>query len=442
MPEAAPPRRCPALFVSAPASGQGKTTVTAALARLHARAGRRVRVFKTGQDFLDPMILEAAAGAPCYQLDLYMGGEAHCRQLLYQAAGEAELILIEGAMGLFDGEPSSADLAERFGVPVLAVIDAAAMAQSFAALAFGLARFRPSVPFAGVAANGVAGDYHRRLLAQQLPEDLPLLASLPHAPDLALPERHLGLARASELADLHTRLERAADALAGSALAELPASVAFTPADDEAAVSATGTSPARPLAGVHIAVARDAAFCFAYPANLDLLRAQGAELAYFSPLAGDPLPAADSLYLPGGYPELHLCELAGNRSLAEQIRAHHAAGKPILAECGGMLYLLEALSDSDGRRAPMVGLLPGEARLQQRLAAIGLQELELPEGRLRGQSFHYSTLTTPLAPLARGRCPNGGPTAEPVYRLGRLTASYLHLYFPSNPQAAARLLLS
>lgn len=426
-------RHCPALFVSAPASGQGKTTVTAALARLHRRRGLRVRVFKTGQDFLDPMILAAAADAPCYQLDLFMGGEADCRRLLYQAAGEADLILIEGAMGLFDGEPSSADLAERFQVPVLAVIDAAAMAQSFAALAFGLARFRPALPFAGVAANGVAGDYHRRLLTEALPEDVPLLAALPHSADIALPERHLGLARPSELQDLQARLERAADALESTPLAALPAPVPLAP------VAVPEPLPA--LAGMRIAVARDAAFCFAYTANFDLLRTLGAELAFFSPLAGDAMPAADSLYLPGGYLELHLDELAANNRLAQQIRAHHEADRPILAEGGGMLYLLEALTNANGRRQPMLGLLPGEAQQQARLAAIGLQEFELPEGRLRGQSFHYSTLNTPLAPIVQGRCPNGGPTAEPVYRLGRLTASHSHLYFPSNSDAAARLLL-
>lgn len=426
-------RYCPALFIAAPASGQGKTTFTAALARLHRNRGRRVRVFKTGQDFLDPMILAAAAGTPCYQLDLYMGGAAHCRQLLYEAAGEADLILIEGVMGLFDGKPSSADLAERFGVPVLAVIDGSAMAQTFAAVAYGLANYRSGLPFAGVAANGVVGDYHRELLASGLAPQTPFLASLPREAGFALPERHLGLARAEELADLDTRLDGAAEALADCPLAELPPPVAFAASDL--------APPPQRLAGLRIAVARDAAFCFAYPANLDSLTAMGAELRYFSPLADGDLPDADSLYLPGGYPELHLAELAANRGMLEAIRAHHAAGKPILAECGGMLYLAESLTDTDGERQALAGLLPIRARMQEPLAAIGLQQLELPEGVLRGHSFHYSRIETGLRPIARGRCPNGGPTAEPVYRLGRLTASYMHLYFPSNPEAAAALLL-
>ncbi|MDP2266538.1 MAG: cobyrinate a,c-diamide synthase, partial [Thiobacillus sp.] len=154
------PRHCPALFVSAPASGQGKTTVTAALARRYRDRGLCVRVFKTGPDFLDPMILERASGNPVYQLDLWMGGAAHCRQLLYDAAGDADLILIEGVMGLFDGNPSSADLAREFGIPILAVIDASAMAQTFGAVAHGLATYRAGLPFAGVLANRVGSAAH------------------------------------------------------------------------------------------------------------------------------------------------------------------------------------------------------------------------------------------------------------------------------------------
>src|SRR6202040_832074 len=159
-------RLCPALFVSAPASNQGKTTVTAALARLHAEQGRVVRVFKTGPDFLDPMILERASGRPVYQLDLWMGGEAHCRGLLYDAASEADLILIEGVMGLFDGTPSSADLAQLFKIPVLAVIDGGAMAQTFGAIAFGLARYRNDIEIIGVVANHVAGERHYQMLVE------------------------------------------------------------------------------------------------------------------------------------------------------------------------------------------------------------------------------------------------------------------------------------
>ncbi|RRV22102.1 cobyrinate a,c-diamide synthase [Stutzerimonas nitrititolerans] len=425
-------RSCPALLIAAPASGQGKTTVTAALARLRARQGKRVRVFKCGPDFLDPMILARASGQPVYQLDLWMVGEEESRRLLWQAAGEADLILIEGVMGLFDGNPSAADLARRFGVPVLAVIDGAAMAQTFGALAHGLASFQPDLPFSGVLANRVGSTRHGEILRDSLPEAIRWYGALPRSTDVELPSRHLGLVQADELADLDACLAAAADALEASADVALPPAVSF------AAPLSRTVEPL--LQGVRIGVARDAAFAFLYQANLHLLRQLGAELVFFSPLADAALPLVDSLYLPGGYPELHLRALADNQGMAEAIRAHHAAGKPILAECGGMLYLLDGLTDKAGARGAMLGLLPGEARLQPRLTALALQTVELPEGRLRGHTFHHSALETSLQPLALGECPNYKRTAEAVYRQGRLTASYIHFYLPSDPTAAAELL--
>ncbi|MBA1235884.1 cobyrinate a,c-diamide synthase [Pseudomonas stutzeri] len=425
-------RSCPALLIAAPASGQGKTTVTAALARLHARQGKRVRVFKCGPDFLDPMILARASGQPVYQLDLWMVGEEESRRLLWQAAGEADLILIEGVMGLFDGNPSAADLARCFGVPVLAVIDGSAMAQTFGALAHGLASFQPDLPFSGVLANRVGSTRHGEILRDSLPEAIRWYGALPRSTDVELPSRHLGLVQADELADLDARLDAAADALEASADVALPPTVNF------AAPLLRTLEPL--LQGVRIGVARDAACAFLYQANLDLLRQLGAELVFFSPLADTALPLVDSLYLPGGYPELHLRALADNQGMAEAIRAHHAAGKPILAECGGMLYLLDGLTDKAGARGAMLGLLPGEARLQPRLTALALQTVELPEGRLRGHTFHHSALETSLQPLALGECPNYKRTAEAVYRQGRLTASYIHFYLPSDPTAAAELL--
>ncbi|PZP24161.1 cobyrinate a,c-diamide synthase [Pseudomonas kuykendallii] len=423
-------RACPALLIAAPASGQGKTTVTAALARLHARQGLRVRVFKCGPDFLDPMILERASGQPVYQLDLWMVGEAECRRQLWQAAQEADLILVEGVMGLFDGTPSAADLARTFGLPVLAVIDAAAMAQTFAAVAHGLATFQADLPFSGVLANRVGSARHAEMLRASLPATQRWYGALPRAVGIELPSRHLGLVQAEELLDLDERLDSAADALAASADTALPAAVSFAAPQEEGDVEPL-------LRGVRIGVARDAAFAFLYAANLDLLRRLGAELRFFSPLDDEALPAVDSLYLPGGYPELHLARLAGNRPMRAAIRAHHAAGKPILAECGGMLYLLDGLSDKAGQRGEMLGLLPGEARLQPRLSALALQAVDLPEGRLRGHTYHHSTLDCAQPPLARGECPNGRGAAEAVYRLGRLTASYIHFYMPSDPRAAA-----
>ena len=425
-------RHCPAVLIAAPASGQGKTTVTAALARLHRNQGRKVRVFKCGPDFLDPMIHERASGAPVYQLDLWMVGAEESRRLLWEAAGEADLILIEGVMGLFDGTPSSADLARHFGVPVLGVIDGTAMAQTFGALALGLARYQPDLPFAGVLANRVGTQRHAQLLEGSLTEGLRWYGALSRETGIELPSRHLGLVQASELNDLDRRLDAAAEALAGSCEVALPPPVAF------AAPEPVAIEPL--LTGVRIAVARDEAFAFTYGASLDLLRAMGAELRFFSPIHDRHLPEADSLYLPGGYPELHHLALGQNAPMLAAIRAHHQAGKPLLAECGGMLYLLDALTDVEGQRAELLGLLPGEAVMQKRLAALALQAVTLPEGLLRGHTYHHSLTTTALEPIARGLSPNGGRGAEAVYRQGRMTASYVHFYFPSNPRAIAALL--
>lgn len=423
--------RCPALFVAAPASGQGKTTVTAALARLHARQGRRVRVFKCGPDFLDPQIHAVASGAPVYNLDLGMCGEQDAAWRLHAAAREADLILVEGVMGLYDGEPSGADIAQRFGIPVMAVIDAGAMAQTFGAVAYGLAHYRPGLPFSGVLANRVGSARHADMLRAALPEGMRWYGAVPREAGAALPERHLGLLQAAEIADLAERLDRMADALAATGAGELPPPVEFAPAAPPA--------PAPLLAGRTVAVARDAAYGFIYPANLDTLSALGARLAFFSPLAGERLPECDAVWLPGGYPELHGEQLAANTGFWADLRAHVDAGKPLLAECGGMMSLFDAVVDKAGVTHAFGGLLPGRAVMQPRLAALGMQEAELPEGRLTGHTFHYSKTETPLAPLVRAQRPDGGE-GEAIYRRGRLTASYVHFYFPSAPEVAARLL--
>ncbi len=426
-------RSCPALFISAPASGQGKTTVTAALARFHRDRGKRVRVFKTGPDFLDPMILERASAAPVYQLDLWMGGEDHCRQLLYEAAGEADLILIEGVMGLFDGEPCSADLATLFNIPVMVVIDSTAMAQTFGALALGLASYRADLSFAGVIANRVAGQSHYQMLHESLPAELSSFGWLARDADITLPERHLGLLQADEIDDLDERITKAADALNGVGDV-MPEAVSFSEPSEI-------TYPLH-LKGVCIAVARDQAFAFLYRSNMDLLQAMGAEITFFSPLSDCALPEADALYLPGGYPELHLDSLAANESMKADIRAHHAAGKAIVAECGGMLYLLDSLTDADDRSGAMVGLLPGKGIMQSRLANLGLHSAALPEGELRGHTFHHSQMQCDLEPVIHTESTRHHGTPEPIYRQRRLTATYLHFYFPSSPEASAQLFLA
>lgn len=418
------------MLISAPSSGSGKTSVTAALARRLVKDGQRVRVFKTGPDFLDPMVLEVASSAPVYQLDLWMVGEAECARLLYEAAVEADVLLVEGVMGLYDGDPSSADLAVRFGLPVAAVIDASAMAQTFAAVAQGLLHFRP-LPVAGVIANRIAGERHGAMLGVGLDPGIPMLGRLPRVAEAAFPERHLGLVQAQEVGDLSRRIDLLAEAWSPRPV-PLPEPVVFAPVPRVA--------PPTLLEGVRIAVARDQALSFLYRANLDLLMAMGARLSYFSILEDTPL-ACDAIYLPGGYPELHAGAIAANARMHTALRAHYDAEKPMLAECGGMMCLAEAMTLTDGTRHVMGGLLPLEVTMQKRLSAIGLQEITLPEGVLRGHTFHYSKTETALAPLARAVAKRGGTPGEAVYRARRLTASYLHLYFPSNPAAAAAMFL-
>ena len=423
--------RCPALFVAAPASGQGKTTITAALARLHTRLGRRVRVFKCGPDFLDPQIHAVASGAPVHNVDLGMCGEEDIAWRLHAAARESDLILVEGVMGLYDGAPSGADIARRFGIPVMAVIDARAMAQTFGAVAYGLAHYQPGLPFAGVLANHVGSARHADMLRAALPGSMRWFGAVMRDADAALPERHLGLMQAEEIADLGERLDRLADHLLQTGAAELPPAVEFP------AVPPPVIPPV--LAGKRVAVARDAAYGFIYPANLDTLQALGAQLAFFSPLAGDTLPAAcDAVWLPGGYPELHGETLAANTRFWHDLRAHVAADKPLLAECGGLMSLLQSIVDKAGVEHAFGGLLPGRAVMQKRLAALGMQAVELPQGRLTGHTFHYSRTETPLAPWLHAHGTDGSD-GEAVYRLGSITASYVHFWFPSNPAALAAL---
>jgi cobyrinic acid a,c-diamide synthase len=417
------------LLVAATASGQGKTTVTAALARGLVRQGQRVRVFKCGPDFIDPQLLERACGSTVHTLDLWMVGLQECRRRLAEAARDADVVLIEGVMGLYDGNPSAADLSRAFDIPVLAVIDASSMAQTAGAVVQGLRDYGP-VQMAGVVANRVAGEGHRQMVAASL-RGIPLLATLP-TQARQLPERHLGLVLPGEVDDIDAILDELADQLH----LDTQAWQALAPRLPD---HADPDQPIPPLlAGKTVAIARDAAFCFIYPANLDVLRHLGARLCYFSPLAGEAVPSdADAVWLPGGYPELHMEALSKAAPWHDSIRAAHAAGLPILAECGGMMAVAESITDNDGHCWPMPALLPGRVFMQQRLGGLGSQGMPTAAGELRGHTFHYSHMDTGLAPVAYTVKHPSGAQGEAVYRLGSLTASYFHGFFASNPLAAA-----
>lgn len=431
---------CPIIVVSATASGQGKTTVTAALARAYVNQGLQVQVFKLGPDYIDPMLHGVATGRAVYQLDTWMTGKADVAKRLRAAAAEVDVIVIEGVMGLFDGSPSTADFAARYGLPVLAVVDAGGMAQTFGAVVHGLAHYRDDVWLYGVCANGVGSDYHAQLLQESMTGDVQLLGRLPKNDDFALPSRHLGLVPAHEQAGVLEKLDALACVWAETGWTALP------PVFDTSKLLAEKTKNAEEkqacahaLAGKTIAVARDDAFCFIYPANVDLLHEMGARVVYFSPVAGDALPSCDAVWLPGGYPELHLQALEKNVALKEMLQEHVQQNKPVLAECGGMLYCLDSLTNKAGERGEMAGVLAGSAVMQKKLTALGLQEVALDEGVLRGHTFHYAKAEVQSAVVAKATNPNKGSSRDAVYRERRLLASFVHFYFPSNPQAVVRL---
>ncbi|MEJ0002713.1 MAG: DUF1289 domain-containing protein [Pararobbsia sp.] len=317
-------------------------------------------------------------------------------------------------MGLFDGTPSSADLARPSDCRSRRSSPPSSLAQTFGAIAFGLAHFRPDVRLHGVLANRVGSARHAAMVRDSLPAAIRWLGHVGAGCDFALPDRHLGLVQANEIADLEARLERAADAIGETLLAELPPPIEF--------VTAPGTddTPPRHLAGRHIAIARDDAFSFIYPANLDLLESLGAQLSYFSPLADEPVPDdADALYLPGGYPELHAARLARHQRCAASIRAHARAGRRIVR--GMRRHALSARyvdPAEDGRHDADARLLPGAATLGTRFVSLGMQRQDGVNGAMTGHTFHYSQLSTPLVPASHATHPVTGERGEAIFHHG------------------------
>jgi len=441
-----------ALVLAGTRSGCGKTSVCLGLLRALARRGLRVQPFKAGPDFIDPGLHAAAAGRESCNLDTWMMPEPAVRECFARLAAGADVAVLEGVMGLFDGrggaeeQGSTAHLAKLLGLPVVLVLDAASKARSLAAEALGFARFDSGVRFLGCLANRVASPRHEQIVreAMGLVPELPLLGCLRRDEAIGLGSRHLGLVTAQDAADLDVRLEALADWLERSLdldafAASLP-EIAGRRAPDDAA------RPADAPKGPRVGVARDRAFCFCYAENLRLLAAAGAELVFFSPLADTALPAGlDGLYLPGGYPELAARELAANVAMRTAVRGFCAAGRPVWAECGGYMYLLETLVDGEGTEQPMCGALPGRARMRTRRAALGYRQARTlapgplgPAGTvLRGHEFHYSEAegTADASPAfllagADRETPDGQAS-------GNVIGGYLHAHLASNPAVAA-----
>jgi cobyrinic acid a,c-diamide synthase len=387
-------RLAKAIIVAAPHSGSGKTLITLGLLRALRNRGVKVASFKSGPDYIDPQFHTVASGSECINLDLWAMGKDYCAWLLNTHAKNADIAIIEGVMGLFDGPEgasgSTADLAAALGLPVLLVIDVAHQAQSVAALVSGFHKFRKDVEIAGLFLNRVKSDRHAALLEKALRSaGLPIVGQMRQVDSLFLPSRHLGLVQAIENQSLEATLESAASGVARETVLDTILDIARNSANH----LPEGHFLLPPLAQ-SIAVARDEAFSFAYSHILNGWRNKGAELNFFSPLANEaPNPSAGAVFLPGGYPELHASKLATNTGFMEGLRQF--AGL-IYGECGGYMVLGDSLTDASGIAYPMAGLLPVETSFAARRLHLGYRQL-MPQNApwsmpLRGHEFHYATI--------------------------------------------------
>lgn len=450
--------RCPTLVIAGTHSGSGKTSLALALARALTRRGLAVQTFKVGPDFLDPTYLALASGRPCYNLDGWMAGREHVCRLFERAAADADVALVEGVMGLFDGadtagpEGSTAEIARWLDAPILLVANVHGMARSLAALVRGFATFEPDLRIRGVVANHCGSERHAEWLADTLQAAglPPLVGAIPRGAFPQLASRHLGLVTADE------RLlpEAVLDSLANALEQHLSLETLFPgwvetgdtiPIFKENGYGVPGF-PAR----LRIGAARDAAFHFYYQDLFDTLATAGCETVFFSPLSDRRLPEGISgLYLGGGYPEAHAEALAANGEILAAIREYAASGKPLYAECGGLMYLSRGLLEAGGRFHPFLGILPARTRMLDGKKALGYVEITLTADSLwgrcgdvfRGHEFHYSELIDD---------PVADPAWRTVYALRRrrseavetegfqkeaILASYTHLYYASLPAA-------
>jgi cobyrinic acid a,c-diamide synthase len=434
------------LVVGGVSSGVGKTTVTLGLLEAFRRRGLTVQAFKVGPDFIDPGFHEVVTGRGSYNLDGWMCGRDHAIATVARYAADADLALVEGVMGCFDGldptsdEGSTAQMAKWLNAPVVLVLDAQAQARSAAAVVLGFEQFDPAMKLAAVVANRVGGETHARWIREGVAARCRarVVGTIPRDESVALAERHLGLVTAGEGGLTVEKRHRLADLIERSLdLDDLLNLAVPLRVPNTAPASVAGSPRAR------IGIARDAAFCFYYRDNLALLEDAGAELVYWSPLRDSVLPTVDGLYFGGGYPELYGATLAANKAMLAAVRSLASEGRPVYAECGGLMYLADAIEDLDGASHPMVGLLPATVRMRPRRLSLSYTEVTLqgesPLGQIgqvaRGHEFHYSSLDPVPSSIPRvyrlGRC-HGEERAE-GYLIGNALLSYVHLHFASNP---------
>jgi cobyrinic acid a,c-diamide synthase len=444
----------PRLVIAGTQSGVGKTSITLGIVAALVRRGLRVQTFKVGPDYLDPTYLALASGRPCYNLDGWMCGEAYVRQLFGRVSAEADISLIEGVMGLFDGADfgglngSTAEIARWLDAPVALIAEAWGVGRSFAAMVYGFSTFAPGIRIAGAIANRTGSDRHADGLREALAtaSQPPLLGAVKRGALPELPSRHLGLVTATRDRVNTAFLNQLADAVESSIDLDHILAAAKSAAPLE---SPYATPLSTPTAQVRLGIARDEAFHFYYPDNLEALEAAGCKLIPFSPLRNEALPTGLSgIYLGGGYPEEYAAQLSANRAFTESLRQFAADGGIIYAECGGLMYLSQGIETLNGTRHEMVGLLPSWTRMSPRISSLGYVEVSLtrdtlwgPAGEhLRGHEFHYSELLTPPADCKTAYSLQYRRGAAPVaegFQRGPVLASYAHLHFASQPRAVA-----
>ena len=445
--------RIPRILIAAPGSGSGKTLLTCALLRLLGRRGIRAAAFKCGPDFIDPMFHKKVLGTPSRNLDLYLAGEEGVRRSFAAGCTGAQIAVIEGVMGYFDGtgasgmEGSSCHLASVLQAPVLLAADVRGMSRSAAALIKGFADYGEQKMIRGAFLNRVSPAIADRISGWLKSEAaIPVVGSLPADETLRIESRHLGLVEPDEIPDLLQKIDRAADLLEQTLNLELLLEIAKSaPVLQVEKMSVKELEAARENARneeapVTIAVAEDEAFSFYYEDNLELLEELGAQIVRFSPLHDREFPKADGLLIGGGYPELKARELAANTFMISSIRRAAEQGMPILAECGGFQYLQEKLVDSEGIEHHMCGVLKGCSRMTNKLVRFGYLEVSgegsyFGSGRtIRGHEFHYSDSTN-NGNVCRAVKP-GGRSWDCMVVQGRITAGYPHLYYGSAPEFA------
>ena len=440
----------PRLLFAAPSSGSGKTTVVCGLLRALKNRGMAVRAFKCGPDFIDPLFHETVVGVPSGTLDLFFSDQDQLKRLFCRHAADADLCLIEGVMGYYDGLGAATDRASSYAVaraldaPVVLIVDGRGQSLSALATLTGFLRFRPDSRIRGVIFNRMSESVYTALKPEVEKLGVRPLGYVPKAPEVMVESRHLGLVTPGEIEDLGQKL----DALAALLERTVDMEGLLALAGSAPALEAPPAPPIPPLPRTKIAVARDQAFCFLYRDNLDLLTDYGAELTFFSPLHDDALPAgAQGLILPGGYPELHAQALSENESMRRSVREAIQNGLPCLAECGGFLYLHRELEDMEGRSWPMAGVLDARAYRTPRLGRFGYITLTakadtafLPAGEIvRGHEFHYFESES-CGDALRAQKPTGSRGWDCGHSRGNLLMGFPHLYYPSDPQLIERFL--